>query len=73
MLTVPDYTHYLIIPLKKKEHVNKPLHPLCSHTVWFSSLNTLTQAVLETAAPLLSDWPAWHSKGASSSSWAFSI
>lgn len=39
----------------------------------FSSLSTLTQAVLEMIAPLLSDWPAWHSKGASSSSWAFSI
>lgn len=39
----------------------------------FGSLSTLTQAVLEMIAPLLSDWPAWHSKGASSSSWAFSI
>lgn len=41
--------------------VSKPPCPLFSHTPWIYSLNMLTQAILETIAVLLSDWPTWHS------------
>lgn len=63
---------YILLYLQKYMFMS-PKHPLCSHTPWFCSLSTLTQAILEMIARLLSDWPAWHSYGASSSSWAFSI